>query len=143
VSHWTIETVVAFQQPTMKLCGDCESYVALRAIYQNHRNIHASPFPILWYTLGMPNSNYISGRNAEYSVCKALKEQGAVFAQRTAGSHSPIDIVALFPDGTCKLVQVKADSSPLHLQELAALPHAENVSLELWHRVDGKWVIYH
>ena len=88
------------------------------------------------------NRNYVSGRNAEYSVVKILKEQGAVIAQRTAGSHSLIDVVGLMPDGTVRLIQVKKDSSPLHLEELGKLPRAQNVSIELWHYQDRKWVIY-
>ena len=90
----------------------------------------------------MPNKNYISGRNAEYAVIKALREEGAVLAQRTAGSHSLIDVIALMPDGLCRLIQVKKDSSPLHLEELAQLPHKTGVSVELWHKVDGQWIVY-
>jgi len=43
----------------------------------------------------MPNKNYVNGRNKEYKVCKQLKEIGFDIAQRSAGSHSPIDIFAI------------------------------------------------
>jgi len=90
----------------------------------------------------MPNSNYVAGRRAEYLVVAELKKQGAVVAQRTAGSHSLIDVFALMPDGTVKLIQVKKDDSPLQLDKLGILPAAANVSIELWHRVNGKWTIH-
>lgn len=41
----------------------------------------------------MPNKNYISGRNFEYRVKKYLEKEGW-FVVRTAGSHSPVDLVA-------------------------------------------------
>ena len=88
------------------------------------------------------NKNYISGRNVEYKAIKKLREEGAIIAQRSAGSHSLVDIFACLPDGSIKLIQVKTGSSPLHFEKLAALPHAENVSIELWHWKDGKFTIY-
>jgi len=90
----------------------------------------------------MPNSNYVAGRRAEYLAVQELKKQGAVVAQRTAGSHSPIDVFALMHDGTVKLVQIKKDDSPLELDKLEKLPAAANVSIELWHRVNRKWTIH-
>ncbi len=90
----------------------------------------------------MPNSNYVAGRRAEYAAVNELKKQGAVVAQRTAGSHSLIDIFALMPDGKVRLIQVKKDDSPLQLDKLGKLHAADNVSIELWHRVNGKWDIH-
>ena len=43
----------------------------------------------------MGNRNYIKGRNKEYAICKEFKELGFEIAQRTAGSHSPIDVFAI------------------------------------------------
>jgi Holliday junction resolvase len=43
----------------------------------------------------MPNKNYQKGRRKEYKICKELKQQGWDIVQRTAGSHSPIDIIAI------------------------------------------------
>lgn len=43
----------------------------------------------------MGNSNYIKGRRKEYAICKRLKSLGFDIAQRSAGSHSPIDVFAI------------------------------------------------
>jgi len=43
----------------------------------------------------MGNKNYIKGRKKEYRLCKELRELGCEIVQRTAGSHSPIDIIAI------------------------------------------------
>lgn len=43
----------------------------------------------------MPNKNYVNGRHKEYKIVNELKRQGYEIAQRTAGSHSPIDIFAV------------------------------------------------
>ena len=43
----------------------------------------------------MPNKNYIKGRRKEYKICKMLREDGYDIVQRTAGSHSPVDIIAI------------------------------------------------
>ncbi len=43
----------------------------------------------------MPNKNYIRGRRKEYKVMKELREEGNIISQRTAGSHSPIDVFAI------------------------------------------------
>jgi Holliday junction resolvase-like predicted endonuclease len=59
----------------------------------------------------MPNKNYIAGRRKEYKECNKLKLQGFDIVQRTAGSHSPIDIIAI--NKTKKeivFVQCKPDS---------------------------------
>ena len=43
----------------------------------------------------MPCKNYHNGRAKEYRITKDLKEAGWDIAQRTAGSHSQIDIIAI------------------------------------------------
>ena len=43
----------------------------------------------------MPNKNYVKGRRKEYKICKTLREKGYEIVQRTAGSHSPIDVIAI------------------------------------------------
>ena len=43
----------------------------------------------------MPNNNYINGRKKEYRIVKQLKKEGFDIAQRSAGSHSPVDIFAI------------------------------------------------
>ena len=90
----------------------------------------------------MPNKNYIRGRNAEYKVVEELRRQGAVLAQRSAGSNSPIDVFAIMPDGTIRLIQVKTGSSPDELNKLTSLPVNKFASKELWHWIPRKgWEI--
>jgi len=42
----------------------------------------------------MPNRNYIKGRRKEYKVVSRAREKGYL-AFRSAGSHSPIDVVVI------------------------------------------------
>ena len=42
------------------------------------------------------NKNYVNGRNKEYRLIKKYKSLGYTCI-RSAGSHSPIDIVAIHP----------------------------------------------
>jgi len=61
------------------------------------------------------NKNYIKGRNAEYYFKKKLESQGYAVI-RTAGSHSPADLIA----GNGNLVyaiQVKASKKKLSKDE--------------------------
>lgn len=44
----------------------------------------------------MPNRNYINGRAKEYRVMNKFKQEGLV-AFRSAGSHSPIDVIGINP----------------------------------------------
>ena len=56
----------------------------------------------------MPNRNYIKGRNKEYIVRTKLKQKGWDIVQRTAGSHSPIDLFAIkAQERRIKLIQCK------------------------------------
>lgn len=44
----------------------------------------------------MPNKNYVKGRRKEYKICKTYRERYKFdIVQRTAGSHSPVDIIAI------------------------------------------------
>ena len=54
-------------------------------------------------------SNYISGRNAEYTIKKMLMSQGFRFVIRSAGSHTPVDLIATDGKRTV-VVQVKKGS---------------------------------
>jgi len=59
----------------------------------------------------MPNKQYIKGRRKEYKICDELKKQGFQIVQRTAGSHSPIDVIAIDRDTRQILfIQAKPDS---------------------------------
>jgi len=44
------------------------------------------------------NKNYRRGRAKEYRIMKALKKQGFEIVLRSAGSHSPIDVIAIKPE---------------------------------------------
>ena len=58
----------------------------------------------------MPNQNYIKGRRKEYKICERLRKDGFHIVQRTAGSHSPVDVIAInTTTKEIKLVQSKPD----------------------------------
>ena len=58
----------------------------------------------------MPNKNYIKGRRKEYKLCNEYKKRGYDIVQRTAGSHSPMDIIAIHKGlKIIKLIQSKPD----------------------------------
>lgn len=43
----------------------------------------------------MPNRNYLKGRAKEYRITNQLRSEGWDIVQRTAGSHSNIDVFAI------------------------------------------------
>lgn len=54
-------------------------------------------------------TNYASGRRIEYKAMQKLRDDGATFVCRTAGSHSPFDVIALFDNPPHSLwIQCKA-----------------------------------
>jgi Holliday junction resolvase len=56
----------------------------------------------------MPNKNYQKGTRKEYKICDDLKKEGFDIVQRTAGSHSRIDIIAIrIKERIIKLIQSK------------------------------------
>jgi len=58
----------------------------------------------------MPNRNYEKGRRKEYKIRNELIEEGYDIAQRSAGSHSPIDVFAICKKTkTILLIQSKPD----------------------------------
>ena len=58
----------------------------------------------------MPNKNYVKGRRKEYKITNQLKEEGWDIVQRTAGSHSKVDIIAINKKlRVIKLIQAKPD----------------------------------
>lgn len=60
----------------------------------------------------MALTNYEKGRSYEYRVIKKLKAEGFNICQRSAGSHSPIDIWALdTKNRKIKLIQAKSGKS--------------------------------
>ena len=57
------------------------------------------------------NKNYNNGRAKEYRICTKLKEQGYDIAQRSAGSHSPVDVFAIdIKKKVIRLIQAKPAS---------------------------------
>lgn len=65
----------------------------------------------------MPNKNYIKGRRKEYKYVNIMKNKGFI-AQRTAGSHSPFDIIAINPETKqIRLIQCKPDDMNSHLTQ--------------------------
>lgn len=61
----------------------------------------------------MPNANYVKGRRKEYKICKQLREQGFDIVQRSAGSHSPVDVFAINKKlRVIKFIQSKPDDFP-------------------------------
>ena len=58
----------------------------------------------------MPNRKYEKGRRKEYRIVNCLKDMGFDIAQRSAGSHSPIDVFGFKKsDKTIILVQSKPE----------------------------------
>ena len=58
----------------------------------------------------MPNKNYRAGRRKEYGIIEGLRksDENWDICQRTSGSHSPFDIIAIDIKGKrIKLIQVK------------------------------------
>lgn len=84
----------------------------------------------------MPNSNYVAGRRKEYKIVNDLKADGFDIAQRSAGSHSPIDVFAINKkEKKIVFVQSKPDSFPISagkkiLEELNYLN--DNFKVEFW-----------
>ena len=58
----------------------------------------------------MPNKNYIKGVAKERKIVNDYKALGWDIVQRTAGSHSPIDVIAINQLlKTIKFIQAKPD----------------------------------
>lgn len=59
------------------------------------------------------NKNYLKGRRKEYKIRDELRAEGFDIVQRSAGSHSPIDVFAINRlTRVIKLVQSKPESMP-------------------------------
>lgn len=65
----------------------------------------------------MPNKNYLKGRRKEYKVVHNERDKGCI-AFRSAGSHSPIDVVSInLKTQTIRLIQCKPDSMNDHQKQ--------------------------
>lgn len=92
-------------------------------------------------------TNYDAGRRMEYQACTDLISQHYE-AQRTAGSHSPFDVIA-WNHANLLLIQVKRTSQSSHIPHAVhearlawntwSLPNIDRVRLEVWVRYDAKW----
>jgi Holliday junction resolvase len=100
----------------------------------------------------MTNKNYIKGRNAEYYFKKKLESQGYAVI-RTAGSHSPADLIAGNGD-LVYAIQVKASKKKLSKNEqdeliefakkIRAVPVLLNKGKKWdWKVVDDAWASSH
>ena len=59
----------------------------------------------------MTNKNYVKGRAKEYKIRNLLIKEGWDIVQRTAGSHSPIDVIAINKlTRTIKFIQSKPEN---------------------------------
>lgn len=78
----------------------------------------------------MPNKNYVNAANYERSYVKWLREQDQVlFATRTPGSKSPVDVISIHVYGTgieVHLAQLKCGKSRPKLIEIDYLKYARD-----------------
>ncbi len=71
----------------------------------------------------MPSANYVKGRKKEYKVVNEAKAQGCI-ALRSAGSHSPIDVIVVDIDNKhIRLIQCKPNTMPLSQKRALELKH--------------------
>ena len=83
-----------------------------------------------------PGGQYQKGANRERQFIVKMKTAGALWAARTAGSHTPADVMCVFPNKVC-LYQIKAGKAKMTEEELAeicdlaeSMPHVEVYSVE-------------
>jgi len=59
----------------------------------------------------MPNQNYVKGRRKEYRIVEKFRKADCEIVFRSAGSHSPIDVVAINKENKrIYFIQCKPDS---------------------------------
>ncbi len=89
-------------------------------------------------------NNYISGRNAEYTIKNLLISKGYKYILRSAGSHTPIDLLAA--DGKKKLaIQVKRRKyiSKEEKDMLLAWAASFDAMPIFASKVRGRWTFHH
>ena len=59
----------------------------------------------------MPNKRYVNGRRKEYKTINELRDQGFI-AFRTAGSHSPFDVIGVNEE-TLEIVFIQCKPSKM------------------------------
>ena len=77
---------------------------------------------------------YTRGRAKEYRICDKLRREGYEIVQRSAGSHSPIDVFAISKDGQILLIQAKPENynSKKIEEKLQWLNKNFEVRFEVW-----------
>lgn len=95
--------------------------------------------------------NYDRARRIEDRLVRQWREAGAILAQRTAGSHSAVDVLGIFPSGV-RLAQVKLVRRAEDLsgaagearKEMCRLPAIAGVSREVYVALEGArgWAIH-
>ncbi len=94
----------------------------------------------------MAQTNYERGRASEYAARQRLLDDGWGCVLRTAGSHGPVDLVAIGARGIL-FVQVKRMAEPRsyehELAQLRAWPVPDGCIRELWiHDVEARrWIV--
>lgn len=76
----------------------------------------------------MANRNYINGRHTEYMYRDFLLSDDYDVCLRTAGSHSPIDLIAIGKKGICMVQMKKTAQKPsirTYAQEIQDLADVE------------------
>lgn len=92
-------------------------------------------------------ATYGKGRRAEYYVRDKLEKMGATLVIRSAGSHSPADLIAIFPEKKeIWLVQVKAHSKRssifqdnLEYAEYKTLEGIYQLKFGFYHKTSNGW----
>jgi len=94
-------------------------------------------------------SSYRRGRDLEYLCVRELRKAGWR-GQRTAGSHSPFDVIAWNRQGI-RLIQVKRLvegrsvggilTLALRVWEGRRWPALDGVRVEVWIRKRGSWIV--
>ncbi len=87
----------------------------------------------------MPNTNYISGIKKERKIVNDLKAEGWDIVQRSAGSHSPVDVWAVNKDlKLIRLIQAKPDnfSGKKHLELLATYKWINDTEFKVEFKVE-------
>lgn len=85
----------------------------------------------------MPNKQYVKGRRKEYKIVREERESGRI-AFRSAGSHSPVDVVSIDTQLMCiKLIQCKPDSmSKKQKEKLEESNYELNGLFDVYFRVE-------
>jgi len=88
-----------------KNCNFCGGFVEL---VDDDWEFLEDDFKLLENKKTIIKKQYIKGRRKEYAICEQLREEGFDIVQRSAGSHSKVDIFAIDTKGRrIKLVQCK------------------------------------